>query len=155
MKKSLEIGCVAAGQLCEAWHAFRYGPATLAVVQAHLVIWNERESWISRQFALDYAVWFRLILPALVHVSRFLPLGGTSNHFDITYLRGAGGWDTFSVTEDADVGARLARPGMIAKCQHCFGRSGASIFLRRSGTKPNRVPRLGRTGHSLPLVNTQ
>ncbi len=102
------------GQLREAWQAFRQGPATLAVVQAPLVIWNEQESWISRQFALDYAIWFRLILPALARISRFLPLGGTSNHFDITYLRGAGGWDPYNVTEDADLGARLARLGLTA-----------------------------------------
>jgi len=101
-------------QIREAWQAFRYGPATLAVVQAPLVIWNEQESWISRQFALDYAIWFRLILPALARISRFLPLGGTSNHFDITYLRDVGGWDPFNVTEDADLGVRLARRGLVA-----------------------------------------
>lgn len=86
----------------------------MAVVQASLVIWNERESWISRQCALDYAIWFRLTLPALAKISRFLPLGGTSNHFDISYLRGAGGWDPYNVTEDADLGARLARLGLTA-----------------------------------------
>jgi hypothetical protein len=101
-------------QIREAWHAFQKGPANLAVVQAPLVIWNEQESWISRQFALDYAIWFRLILPALVRLSRFLPLGGTSNHFDIHYLRAAGGWDPYNVTEDADLGARLARFGLMA-----------------------------------------
>jgi glycosyltransferase XagB len=104
----------ASGQLREAWRAFRNGPANLAVVQAPLVIWNERESWISRQFALDYAIWFRPILPGLVRLSHFLPLGGTSNHFDITHLRAVGGWDPFNVTEDADLGARFARLGLTA-----------------------------------------
>jgi cellulose synthase/poly-beta-1,6-N-acetylglucosamine synthase-like glycosyltransferase len=104
----------ASGQLREAWRAFRNGPTNLAVVQAPLVIWNERESWISRQFALDYAIWFRLILPGLVRLSHFLPLGGTSNHFDITHLRAVGGWDPFNVTEDADLGARFARLGLTA-----------------------------------------
>lgn len=104
----------APGQLREAWHAFRHGPTTLAVVQAPLVIWNDQESWISRQFALDYAIWFRLILPALVRLSRLLPLGGTSNHFDIRHLREAGGWDPYNVTEDADLGIRLARRGLTA-----------------------------------------
>lgn len=108
----------ASGQLREAWAAFRNGSANLAVVQAPLVIWNERESWISRQFALDYAIWFRLILPALVRISRFLPLGGTSNHFDINYLRDVGGWDPYNVTEDADLGARLARLGLTANLIH-------------------------------------
>jgi len=101
-------------QIREAWHRFRQGPANLAVVQAPLVIWNDGESWISRQFALDYAIWFRLILPALLRLSHLLPLGGTSNHFDIDYLRAVGGWDPYNVTEDADLGIRLARQGYTA-----------------------------------------
>jgi cellulose synthase/poly-beta-1,6-N-acetylglucosamine synthase-like glycosyltransferase len=40
-----------------------------------------------------------------------LPLGGTSNHFRTAALRFAGGWDPFNVTEDADLGLRLARLG--------------------------------------------
>lgn len=103
-----------ADQIRQAWGAFRQGPHTLAVVQAPLVIWNDRESWITQQFALDYAIWFRLILPALMRLSRFLPLGGTSNHFDIEHLRAAGGWDPYNVTEDADLGVRLARRGLTA-----------------------------------------
>jgi cellulose synthase/poly-beta-1,6-N-acetylglucosamine synthase-like glycosyltransferase len=40
-----------------------------------------------------------------------LPLGGTSNHFRRTALEQVGGWDPFNVTEDADLGMRLARFG--------------------------------------------
>lgn len=38
-------------------------------------------------------------------------LGGTSNHFRADLLRAAGSWDAFNVTEDADLGIRLARLG--------------------------------------------
>ena len=38
-----------------------------------------------------------------------LPLGGTSNHFHTATLRSLGGWDPYNVTEDADLGIRLAR----------------------------------------------
>ena len=38
-------------------------------------------------------------------------LGGTSNHFRRTSLVAAGGWDAWNVTEDADLGLRLARLG--------------------------------------------
>ena len=41
-----------------------------------------------------------------------IPLGGTSNHFRIDLLRRAGGWDGYNVTEDADLGVRLARFGL-------------------------------------------
>jgi cellulose synthase/poly-beta-1,6-N-acetylglucosamine synthase-like glycosyltransferase len=40
-----------------------------------------------------------------------LPLGGTSNHFVTHVLRDVGGWDAWNVTEDADLGLRLARLG--------------------------------------------
>ncbi len=38
-------------------------------------------------------------------------LGGTSNHFRLDALRTIGFWDAFNVTEDADLGLRLARCG--------------------------------------------
>ena len=40
-----------------------------------------------------------------------IPLGGTSNIFRADILRQVGGWDPFNVTEDADLGLRLARFG--------------------------------------------
>ncbi len=42
-----------------------------------------------------------------------MPLGGTSNHFRLQALKAAGGWDSYNVTEDADLGIRLARFGKI------------------------------------------
>ena len=44
-----------------------------------------------------------------------VPLGGTSNHFRTEVLREIGGWDAFNVTEDADLGVRLARRGLRAE----------------------------------------
>jgi cellulose synthase/poly-beta-1,6-N-acetylglucosamine synthase-like glycosyltransferase len=41
-----------------------------------------------------------------------LPLGGTSNHFRTAHLRAIHGWDPFNVTEDADIGIRMARLGL-------------------------------------------
>ena len=40
-----------------------------------------------------------------------IPLGGTSNHFRMQALQAAGAWDAYNVTEDADLGIRLARMG--------------------------------------------
>lgn len=37
-----------------------------------------------------------------------MPLGGTSTHFRTAALVEAGGWDAWNVTEDADLGIRLA-----------------------------------------------
>jgi glycosyltransferase XagB len=43
-----------------------------------------------------------------------LPLGGSSNHFCTAVLHEVGAWDPYNVTEDADLGMRLARFGYRA-----------------------------------------
>jgi glycosyltransferase XagB len=96
-------------QLKSAFSAFQNGCKELACVQAPLVTWNHRESWIAGQFSLDYAIWFQLVLPGLARIGHFLPLGGTSNHFKREALISVGGWDPFNVTEDADLALRLVR----------------------------------------------
>jgi cellulose synthase/poly-beta-1,6-N-acetylglucosamine synthase-like glycosyltransferase len=62
-------------------------------------------------FALDYALWFDALLPGLDRLGVPMPLGGTSNHFRTEVLRELGGWDPFNVTEDADLGIRIAQLG--------------------------------------------
>ena len=62
-------------------------------------------------FALEYALWFDFLIPGLDRLGIPLPLGGTSNHFRTSVLRALHGWDAFNVTEDADLGMRLARKG--------------------------------------------
>lgn len=80
-------------------------------MQATLCISNAREGLIARSFALEYAALFRGLLPWLARYGLMLPLGGTSNHFRRSVLEEVGGWDPFNVTEDADLGLRLARFG--------------------------------------------
>ncbi len=101
-------------QLRAALAAFEDGGECLACVQAPLSVDNPDASWIARQFAAEYAIQFREILPLLARLGLPLPLGGSSNHFRIEALRAAGGWDPFNVTEDADLGYRLARDGWRA-----------------------------------------
>lgn len=97
-----------------AMAAFLRGPKNLAVVQAPLQIHNGADSWISRQFALEYAIHFRVWLPLLAGLKLPIPLGGTSNFFRRDALQKVGGWDAWNVTEDADIGIRLARFGYVA-----------------------------------------
>lgn len=86
-------------QLRAALAAFE-DDAELACVQAPLVIDNADASWISRQFAAEYAIQFRQMLPLLAQLKLPLPLGGTSNHFRIDALRQVGGWDAYNVSDD-------------------------------------------------------
>lgn len=98
-------------QLRAAIAAFEDGGDALACVQAPLSIDNPSASWVSTQFAAEYAVQFREILPLLAALGLPLPLGGSSNHFRTEALRVAGGWDAYNVTEDAELGYRFARSG--------------------------------------------
>lgn len=97
-------------QLRKAVAAFRTHP-DIACFQARLVIANDAACWLTKMFALDYSLWFRALLPGLARMGAPIPLGGTSNHFRTDVLVQAGAWDPFNVTEDADLGYRLARLG--------------------------------------------
>jgi glycosyltransferase XagB len=99
------------GQLRRAAEAFVTGGPRLACVQARLAISNPDDSFLSRQFTLEYAALFKGLLPALDYLRLPIPLGGSSNHFRRDVLLKSGGWDPFNVTEDADLGMRLARLG--------------------------------------------
>jgi cellulose synthase/poly-beta-1,6-N-acetylglucosamine synthase-like glycosyltransferase len=107
-------------QLKKAAFLFARGPAELACLQARLLVDNANETFISRQFALEYACLFDQLLPWLFRHRWPFPLGGTSNHFRISALHAVGGWDRYNVTEDADLGVRLERLGFrlgVLPCQ--------------------------------------
>jgi len=99
-------------QLRKAAAHFAKGPRQLACLQASLAIDNARDSWMTRLFALDYAGHFDVLHQGHARLGMPLPLGGTSNHFRTSALRHVGGWDAWNVTEDADLGLRLARHGL-------------------------------------------
>jgi len=103
------------GQLRRVVEAFASGPPNLGCVQGRLEIDNASSGWLCRQFALEYLTLFDGLLPALDRLNLPLPLGGTSNHFPKDVLRSVGAWDAWNVTEDADLGLRLARRGF--RCQ--------------------------------------
>ncbi|MBS0532335.1 MAG: glycosyltransferase [Proteobacteria bacterium] len=98
-------------QLRAALDAFHVHGADTACAQASLRIDNLTHSWLSRMFAIEYAGQFDAVLPGMVQLGLPLPLGGSSNHFRTDVLREVGGWDSHNVTEDADLGFRLARFG--------------------------------------------
>ena len=80
-------------------------------VQGKLSFANAEQNLLTKWFTLEYAMWFELFLPGLALLKAPIPLGGTSNHFKVDVLRELGAWDPSNVTEDADLGLRLAREG--------------------------------------------
>jgi cellulose synthase/poly-beta-1,6-N-acetylglucosamine synthase-like glycosyltransferase len=98
-------------QLKRALDAFATHGDQLVCVQARLTIDNTADSWLARVFTAEYAGLFDVFLPCLAARRWPLPLGGSSNHFRTEVLRRVGAWDPYNVTEDADLGLRLARLG--------------------------------------------
>jgi len=98
------------GQLREAVRAFRANPE-VGAVQAPLDYANDMDNALTRQFALEYAALFHVWLPFLTSAGLPFPLGGTSNHMRRKVLDEVHGWDSFNVTEDADLSFRLAGAG--------------------------------------------
>jgi cellulose synthase/poly-beta-1,6-N-acetylglucosamine synthase-like glycosyltransferase len=83
----------------------------VACLQGRLDFYNSHSNWLARCFTVEYATWFRIMLPGLERLGLAIPLGGTTLFFRRDILESLGGWDAHNVTEDADLGIRLARHG--------------------------------------------
>ena len=86
-------------------------PPDVVCLQGQLDYYNPTHNWLSRCFTLEYATWFRLMLPGIQRLGLFVPLGGTTLFFRRDALEDIGAWDAHNVTEDADLGLRLVRHG--------------------------------------------
>lgn len=94
---------------------FEDAPANVACLQGVLDYYNAKSNWIARCFAIEYATWWRMILPGVARMGLVIPLGGTTLFFRRTVLEELHGWDAHNVTEDADLGVRLARRGYVTE----------------------------------------
>jgi len=90
---------------------FQQVPNDVACLQGVLDYYNPRQNWLARCFTIEYATWFRVMLPGMARLGLAIPLGGTTLYFRRNVLESIGGWDAHNVTEDADLGFRLARHG--------------------------------------------
>lgn len=90
---------------------FQRAPPEVACLQGILDFYNPRANWLSRCFTIEYATWFRVLLPGVARLGFAIPLGGTTVFFRRAALEHVHGWDAHNVTEDADLGIRLARYG--------------------------------------------
>ncbi len=90
---------------------FHHAPENVACLQGVLDYYNSKTNWISRCFTIEYATWWRVILPGVARLGLVIPLGGTTLFFRRSILEKLSGWDAHNVTEDADLGIRLARHG--------------------------------------------
>lgn len=98
-------------QLRQVAAQFAAAPPEVVCLQGILDFYNSDAHPMARLFTLEYAVWFRLMLRGFDRLRLVLPLGGTTLFFRRAALDQLGAWDAHNVTEDADLGLRLARSG--------------------------------------------
>ncbi|GAA3700849.1 glycosyltransferase [Gordonia hankookensis] len=98
-------------QLRRVVAAFRGSDDRVVCVQGKLNFHNSRDNILTEWFTADYGIWFSYLLPGLMVSRSPIPLGGTSNHFIREVIDDIGAWDPFNVTEDADLGVRIAGRG--------------------------------------------
>ena len=90
---------------------FAEAPEDVVCLQGVLDYYNPRTNWMARCFALEYASWFRIVLPGMARLGLVVPLGGTTLFMRRERLEELGAWDAHNVTEDADLGMRICRRG--------------------------------------------
>ncbi len=128
-------------QLLKAVAELRRRPAEVAALQARLDFYNARQNHLTRWFTCDYATHFGCYLEGIARVGHALPLGGTSTHFRAAAVRAVGGWDPWNVTEDCELGMRLAAAGYRAETlasttwEEAVPRTGAWIRQRSRWVK--------------------
>lgn len=105
-------------QITAVARRFQQAPPDVVCLQGVLDYYNPRQNWLARCFTIEYATWFRMILPGMAQLGFAIPLGGTTLYFRRNALEQLGGWDAHNVTEDADLGFRLARHGYRTEMLH-------------------------------------
>jgi glycosyltransferase XagB len=98
-------------QLLRAAGAFAASGPEVVSLQARLDFYNARQNLLTKWFACEYATHFGLYLEGIAARGHAMPLGGTSTHFRTDAVRRVGGWDAWNVTEDCELGMRLAAAG--------------------------------------------
>lgn len=98
-------------QLRRVVAAFADLPEDVACIQAKLAYHNGSQNLLTGWFTAEYGLWFGYLLPGLMNTESPIPLGGTSNHLKHPVLDKIGAWDPHNVTEDADLGLRIAASG--------------------------------------------
>ncbi len=119
-------------QLRRVVAAFAELPDDIACVQAKLAYHNGRQNMLTGWFTAEYGLWFGYLLPGMMRTGTPIPLGGTSNHLKRSVLDHIGAWDPHNVTEDADLGLRIARRVITRRC-----------WIRRPSRRPTATRSTG------------
>ena len=98
-------------QLKKALKRFNELDEKYICLQASLNFYNKYDNFITYCFSIEYSMWFDFTIRTITKYGTFFPLGGTSNHFKVKELFEIGKWDGYNMTEDAELGVRIAKAG--------------------------------------------
>lgn len=99
-----------ADQMKKAYLAFKKHPE-IACFQTRLEHYNTDQNILTRLFNMEFSFYYDYFLPGLQRLGFPIPLSGHSTHFKTEVLRDIGGWDSYNVAEDCDIGMRMFRYG--------------------------------------------
>lgn len=68
-------------QITTVARRFQEVPDNVVCLQGILDYYNARQNWLARCFTIEYATWFRMILPGMERLGFAIPLGGTTLFF--------------------------------------------------------------------------
>ncbi|GMO60580.1 MAG: hypothetical protein Ta2D_06150 [Rickettsiales bacterium] len=85
--------------------------ADFICIQCPLNYYNNTTNFLTFCFSAEYSMWFDYTMKGINKIATFFPLGGNSNHFKTKELKEIGAWDGYNVTEDAELGVRIAKSG--------------------------------------------
>jgi cellulose synthase/poly-beta-1,6-N-acetylglucosamine synthase-like glycosyltransferase len=97
-------------QLKKAYLLFKRHPE-LGTLQPRLDHYNAHHNLLTSLFNAEFSFYYDFFLPGLQTLGYPIPLSGHSTHFRTSLIRKVGGWDPYNLTEDCEIGVRLARFG--------------------------------------------
>lgn len=97
-------------QIMEVINILNHHPQHYA--QCKLAIYNRNHHILAHCFAVEYYFLFNLVLPFCARYDIPFPLGGSSNYLPYNMLCKLKYWDSYNVTEDAEIGFAAALSGM-------------------------------------------
>lgn len=117
-------------QLREAAIVFSRSEKNVGCLQSKLNFYNFDDNLLTKWFSIEYGYWYEYYLTGLDWINAPIPLGGTSNHFRVDQLNKLGRWDPYNMTEDADLGVRIARRKIKTQIINSLTYEEAPISLR-------------------------
>jgi cellulose synthase/poly-beta-1,6-N-acetylglucosamine synthase-like glycosyltransferase len=117
-------------QLKKAAMVFLRSENNVGCLQSKLNFYNAKENLLTKWFSIEYGYWYEYYLTGLDWINAPIPLGGTSNHFRVHQLTELGRWDPYNMTEDADLGMRIARKKIKTQIIDTYTYEEAPIHIR-------------------------